>query len=224
VLTADTTVTGSLLPDPNREPSAYKAAALPIAPRRPSLKLACARRELNPQHPGSRPGLSSSWSTSTPSCLPWIRTTITGTRLRRPACWTKRHRVRDALPTLPRTPPGNRTPLCGLRVRSITTMLAAQGLRESRWDRTSDLPGFDRTLCRTELETRGRDAGTRTPSAASQGRSANPYATSRWRRPESNRLDGACRARPVPYLSSPRKRGARYRVIPGGSCPIFRRA
>jgi hypothetical protein len=49
------------------------------------------------------------------------------------------------LPSLPRTPPRNRTPLCGLRVRSITTMLAA---RESRWDRTSDLRSFKPPLCR----------------------------------------------------------------------------
>jgi hypothetical protein len=41
----------SLLPDPNREPSAYKAAALPIAPRRPVAGTAAdlwQRREDNP--------------------------------------------------------------------------------------------------------------------------------------------------------------------------------
>lgn len=38
--------------------------------------------------------------------------------------------------------------------------------------------------------------------------------------PARRRLQGASGALPV----IPRERGARYRVIPGGSCPIFRRA
>ena len=38
--------------------------------------------------------------------------------------------------------------------------------------------------------------------------------------PTRRRLQGASGALPV----IPRKRGARYRVIPGSSCPIFRRA
>jgi hypothetical protein len=56
--------------------------------------------------------------------------------------------------------------------------------------------GFQPAANPSQLETHGREAGTRTPSTASQTRRANPYTTSRsscrrrhrWRRPESNRL------------------------------------
>jgi hypothetical protein len=43
----------------------------------------------------------------------------------------------------------------------------------------------------------GREAGTRTPSTGSQNRGANPYTTSRWRRPESNRLRRRLRSAPA---------------------------
>ena len=43
-------------------------------------------------------------------------------------------------------------------------------------------PGFQPDANPSQLESRGREAGTRTPSAWSQARRANPYATSRGRR------------------------------------------
>ena len=56
--------------------------------------------------------------------------------------------------------------------------------------------GFQPAANPSQLETHGREAGTRTPSTASRTRRADPYTTSRssrrrrhrWRRPESNRL------------------------------------
>jgi hypothetical protein len=54
--------------------------------------------------------------------------------------------------------------------------------------------GFQPAANPSQLETLGREAGTRTPSTASRARRADPYTTSRrscrhrWRRPESNRL------------------------------------
>jgi hypothetical protein len=44
-------------------------------------------------------------------------------------------------------------------------------------------PHFQRGANPSQLETRGREARTRTSSACPQNRSAHPYATSRWRKP-----------------------------------------
>jgi hypothetical protein len=110
-------------------------------------------------------------------------------------------------------------------------------------------PGFRPGANPSQLETHSRDTRTRTSSATSQAWCADPYAISRWRSPESNRIANACKARPVPYLSSPKwtapgsnrepspcrgdalpvgasspsRCGARYRTVPGCSWPIFRR-
>ena len=57
-----------------------------------------------------------------------------------------------------------------------------------------------------ELENRGREAGTRTPSAWSQARRAYPYATSRcvrtWTAPGSNREPSPCRGVALPIGAS----------------------
>jgi hypothetical protein len=67
--------------------------------------------------------------------------------------------------------------------------------------------GFRPAANPSQLENHAREAGTRTPSAWTQTRRADPYATSReWRRPESNRVGNACRARPLPQLLIPRCR------------------
>jgi hypothetical protein len=68
--------------------------------------------------------------------------------------------------------------------------------------------GFQPAANPSQLENHGREAGTRTPSAWSQARRANPYATSRrWRCPESNRVGNACRARPLTSATHPQEPG-----------------
>ena len=68
----------------------------------------------------------------------------------------------------------------------------------------------------SQLETLGREARTRTPSACSQNRCAYPYATSRWRWRESNplrrRLQGVSATSAVIPMA---RCGARYSQSPG---------
>ena len=64
-------------------------------------------------------------------------------------------------------------------------------------------PGFQPGANPSQLETRGRDTRTRTSSATSQAWCADPYAISRWKRSESNRLGNACKACPLPQLLAP---------------------
>ena len=122
----------------------------------------------------------------------------------------------------PRTPPGSRTPYLRLRVRCFTGMLAAR--RADNRNRTRDVlvgsqvpepfghfrmvgpagndpasPGLQPGANPSELETRGREARTRTPSTWSQARCANPYATSRgWTASDSNRDPPGCKPGALP--------------------------
>lgn len=100
-----------------------------------------------------------------------------------------------------------------------------------------------------ELKAHGRRPRSRTGFALLPKQAGYRLPRLRWRSPESNRIANACKARPVPYLSSPKwtapgsnrepppcrggalpvgasspsRCGARYRTVPGCSWPIFRR-
>src|ERR1700722_20867456 len=65
-------------------------------------------------------------------------------------------------------------------------------------------PGLQPGALPVELEAHGREPRRRTEFVLVPGQAGFRLPRSRWwRRPESNRLGSACRARPVPYLSSP---------------------
>jgi hypothetical protein len=145
----------------------------------------------------------------------------------------------------PRAPPGSRTPCPPGKSRVLHLYSSRRSKRiagiepaSSAW-RAAALPlsyirvvpagtepasaGFRPAANPSQLENHGREAGTRTPSAWSQTRRADPYATSReWRCPESNRVGNACRARPLPQLLIPRCRedGASRLMLTLWSCQL----
>jgi hypothetical protein len=99
--------TSALPPDANRQSNRpiepFPSADLGGLPahgadgRRPKGSV-CARRELNPQHRGSRPGLSASWSTSTWSRHPVPTRIIRRTKAEPQPCAAAWFRDRDSNP------------------------------------------------------------------------------------------------------------------------------
>jgi hypothetical protein len=126
-------------PDSNRHgprgPPAPQAGVYPVPPRTRAAargsNRAVRRTKTVPQavrggvagHPGLEPGSSASRARRV--CrIPLMAIEYGGRDSNAQAARFELARS-SRLPSLPRAPPGIRTPLCGLRVRSITTMLAA---------------------------------------------------------------------------------------------------
>ena len=113
----------SLRPGSNRLPASYEDAALPAELRRRGYQDWNRTNVLRDQNPGGMPATL------------LVSSTGGGSR-------TRNHRrlKPQRLPVAPRpfgAPPGDRTPLRGLRIRCITTMLAARGWNGAA--RTGDL-------------------------------------------------------------------------------------
>jgi hypothetical protein len=152
------------------------------------------RRDSNAHWTGFEPAVCCHWTT--PACAArgsnpvlWIKSPV-----HHPSCLRRSERIAGIEPAFSvwRTAA---LPLSYIRVVPAGTEPASAG--------------FQPAANPSQLENHGREAGTRTPSAWSQTRRADPYATSReWRCPESNRVGNACRARPLTSATHPQ--------VPGG--------
>lgn len=110
-----------------------------------------------------------------------------------------------ALPA--RTPPETRTLCPPIKSRVLHLYSSRRSFtRGYSRSRTGDLPFFKQALVPTELSSHGREAGTRTPSTASQARRAYPYATSRSGPRESNPVSPRPERGGLPSSSNPSSR------------------